>query len=113
MAKSTLPFLSVCPFLSFAEPFEGLGLAVDVGVFTAATLAAPITPIHAVSSASASAVFIASVSTVPSVPVFVLPTVPIIIGPGELSFPLFLSSFFFRGFVFSLFFFFFFILFYF
>ena len=106
-AKFTLPFLSICPFLSFAEPFEGLGFATDVEVSAAAIPAAPTAPIPAVSFAPASAVFITSVSTVPSVPVFVLPTVPLIIGPGKLSFPLFLSSFFFRGFVFSLFFFFF------
>ena len=87
--------MSVCPFLSFAEPFEGLGLAVDVGVFTAATLAAHITPIHAVSSASASAVFIASVSAVSSVPASILPITPIITGPSELFLLLFLSSFFF------------------
>ena len=48
--------------------------------------------------------FTASVSTVPSVPVSILPTAPIITGLGELSFPLFLSSFFFFcAFVFSLF----------
>ena len=102
-AKFTLPLLFVRPFLSFAEPFVGLGLAADVGVSAAATPAVPTTPIHAVSSAPVSAVFTASVSAVPSVSVSVLPTAPIITGPGDLSFPLFLSSFLLRGFVFSLF----------
>ena len=83
----------VCPFLSFAEPFEGLELAADVGVSAAATLATPIAPIPAVSSAPVSTVFTASVSADPSVLVFVLPTAPIITSLGELSFPLFLSSF--------------------
>ena len=40
-----------------------------------------------------------SISAVPSVPVSVLPTAPIITSLGELSFPLFLSSFLPRGFV--------------
>ena len=92
-SKFTLPLLSICPFLSFVEPFEGLGLAANVGASTAATPAAPIAPIPAVSSAPASAIFTAAVSAVPSVPVSVLPTVPIITGSGELSLPLFLSSF--------------------
>ena len=75
-AKFTHPFLSVCPFLSFVEPFEGLGLAVDVGVFAAATPAAPTAPIPAVSFALASTIFTASIFVVPSVPVSALPHSP-------------------------------------
>ena len=86
--------MSVCPFLSFADPFEGLGLAADVGASAATTPAAPIAPIPAVSSALASAIFTTSVSAIPSIPVSVLHAVPIITGPSELSLPLFLSSFF-------------------
>ena len=89
-----------CPFLLFAKPFEGLGLAADVGVFAIATLAAPTAPIPTVSSTPVSAIFTASVSAVPSVHVSVLPTTPIITGPGELSLPLFLSSSFFFFFFF-------------
>ena len=89
----------VCPFLSFAEPFEGLEFKADLGVSVAATPAAPTTPIPAVSSASVSAVFTAFVFAVPSMLVSVLPTTPIITGLGELSFPLLLSSFIPRGFV--------------
>ena len=103
-AKFTLPLLFVRPFLLFAEPFAGLGLAADVGVSAAATPAVPTAPIPAVSSTPVSAVFTASVSSIPSVSVSVLPIAPIITGPGELSFPLFLSSFLLHGFVFSLFF---------
>ena len=105
LAKFTFPLLFVCPFLSFAEPFEGPGLTANVGVSVAATPAAPTTPIPAVSSASVSAVFTAFVFAVPSMLVSVLPTTPIITGLGELSFPLFLSSFLPRGFAFPLFFF--------
>ena len=89
----------VCPFLSFAEPFEGLEFKADLGVSVAATPATPIAPIPAISSVPVFAVFTASVSAVPSVPVSVLPTTPIITGLGELSFPLLLSSFIPRGFV--------------
>ena len=89
----------VCPFLLFAEPFEGLELTANVGVSAAATPAAPIAPIPAISSAPVSAVFTTSVSAIPSVPVSVLPIAPIITGLGELYFPLFLSSFIPRGFV--------------
>ena len=98
LAKFTLPFLSICQFLSFAKPFKGLGLAADVGVSAAATPAAPITPIPVVSSALASTVFTASVFAVSSVPASILPTAPIITGPSEIFLPLFLSSsfFFFR-----------------
>ena len=94
-AKFTIPLLSVCPFLSFADPFEGLGLAADVGASAATTPAAPTTPIPAISSAPASAIFTTSVSAIPSIPVSVLHAVPIITGPSELYLPLFLSSFFF------------------
>ena len=85
----------VCPFLLFAESFEGLGLAADVGATAAATPTAPTASIPTISSAPASVVFTASISAIPSVPVSILPTSPIITGPGELSLPLFLSSFFF------------------
>ena len=84
---------------SFVEPLEGLGLAADVGVSAAATPTAPTAPIPTISFAPAFAVFTASVSAVPFVPIYVLPTAPIITGPGELSFPLFPSSFLPRGFV--------------
>ena len=93
-----------CPFLLFAEPSEGLGIAAGVGVSTAATSAAPTPPIPAISSVPVSAVFTESVSAVPSVPVSILPTTPIVTAPGELSFSLFLSSFLPRGFVSSFFF---------
>ena len=98
-AKFTLPLLFECPFLSFAEPFEGLGFTANIGVSKAATPAAPTAPILTVSSTPISTIFTASISAVPSMPVSVLPTTPIITGPGELSFPLFLSSFLPRGFV--------------
>ena len=44
-AKFTLPLLFACPFLLFAKPFEGLGIATNVGVSTAATFAVPSAPI--------------------------------------------------------------------
>ena len=96
--SSLFLFLSICPFLSFAKPFKGLGFAADVGVSATTTPAAPITPIPVVSSALASTVFTASVFAVSSVPASILPTAPIITGPSELFLPLFLSSsfFFFR-----------------
>ena len=53
----------------FAETFEGLGVAVDVGVPSAAPSATPIAPVS------------------------VLPTAPIITSPGEFPFPLSPSSF--------------------
>ena len=84
--------MSVCPFFSFAEHFEGLGLVANVGVSTTATPAAPPAPIPAVFSALAFAIFTAFIFTVPYVPISVLPTAPIITGLGELSLPLFLSS---------------------
>ena len=66
-----LPF--ICMSISlFLETFEGLVVAVDVGVPSAAPPATPI----------------AFVYVVPSVSVSVLPTTPIIIGPGEFPFPL-------------------------
>ena len=98
-AKFILPLLFACPFLLFAEPFEGLGIAAGVGVSAAATSAAPIVPIPAVSSVPVSTVFTAFVSAVPSVPVSILPTSPIVTASGELSFSLFFSSFLPRGFV--------------
>ena len=92
-AKFTFPLLFACPFLLFAEPFEGLGIATNVGVSAAATPAVPTTPIPVVSSVPVSIVFTAFVSAIPFVRVSILPIAPIIIGLGELSFSLFLSSF--------------------
>ena len=70
----------------FAKTFEGPGVAVDVGMPTAAPPATPITPV--------SAVPIALVSVVPSVPVSVLLVAPILTGLGEFIFPYFLLHFF-------------------
>ena len=71
-----LPF--ICMSISlFAETFEGLGVAADVGVPSATPSATPI----------------ASVSVAPYVPVSVLPIAPIITGPSEFLFPLSPSSF--------------------
>ena len=65
------------PVSLFAETFEGLGVAADVGEPSTTPLAIPIAPI----------------STAPYMLVSVLPTVPIIVGPGEFPFPLSPSSF--------------------
>ena len=98
-AKFNFPLLFACPFLLFAEPFEGLGIATNVGVSAAATPVVPTTPIPAVSSVPVSIVFTAFVSAIPFVRVSILPIAPIIIGLRELSFSLFLSSFLPHGFV--------------
>ena len=47
-AKFTPPLLFACPFLLFVKPFEGLGIAANVGVSTAATFVVPSAPIIAV-----------------------------------------------------------------
>ena len=70
-----LPFIRM-PVSLFAETFEGLGVATDMGVPSTAPPATPIAP----------------VSAAPYVPVSVLPTAPIIVGPSESPFPLSPSS---------------------
>ena len=72
---SLLPF--ICMSISpFAETFEGLGIATDVGMPTPAI---PVAPIPVIPSAP--------VSVVPTVLVSAVPATPIPTGPGKFPFP--------------------------